>query len=220
MKAKIDAHWVDESVEYTETSLLQVEGYHKYKMLCHVPTDYLLSLYKKTKDKALDRYIERVKSKETEQKELVICEKLRFTTYDLAQKALNKISEAEQAHKRPVRAYNCDKCGMWHLSSKPQVIHKIEFNQPIPFGKYEGKIFSKFLYEKDLSYWEWLEERNVVEFPFTYSKRVKRMFPEAKCKKSESGKYSILTEEGMILSSNLTTVREAWREAFKNITAE
>jgi len=164
---------------YTETSLLTIEGKHKYKMLCNVPSGYLINLYQrpnKTGDPSLDVYIKDNLLKLSTQSHLkaappVLCSKLRFTTEEEAIHALNQIKEAEQQHKKPFRAYKCDKCFLWHLSSKPAIVHTLKEGQKIDFGRYEGRIFDLKLYIKDISYWEYLLERNIVSIPFSEAEK-------------------------------------------------
>jgi len=46
------------------------------------------------------------------------CPKVHFHSYKLAQDKLKIIMRTSQRKKIPVRAYKCDKCGLWHLTSR------------------------------------------------------------------------------------------------------
>lgn len=52
---------------------------------------------------------------------LVICKKTTFKTEARARAALGQIDMVvlDDTHHRPVRAYNCGHCGLWHLTSRP-----------------------------------------------------------------------------------------------------
>lgn len=42
-----------------------------------------------------------------------------FATEKDAKAQLNKIANVEQDNKKPIRTYQCQHCGQWHLTSKP-----------------------------------------------------------------------------------------------------
>lgn len=45
--------------------------------------------------------------------------KVIYLTKKIAREALAQIRQTEQSHKKPVRSYECDECGWWHLTSLP-----------------------------------------------------------------------------------------------------
>jgi len=46
------------------------------------------------------------------------CSKVHYHSYKLAQERLIKIMKYSRRAKKPVRAYKCPDCGLWHLTSK------------------------------------------------------------------------------------------------------
>jgi uncharacterized protein (DUF3820 family) len=158
---------------YYDTSLFPFKGKYYLKMLKNVPTAFLLSLYnrpERTGDLGLDEYIASNLEKLSKAPVVSVidpsnCAKIRFTTLEEATHYINQAKEVEQEHKKPTRAYNCEKCGLWHLTSKDSIIRPLVAKCKIDFGKYEGQIFSKYLYFKDKSYWDYLQERNIVSLP-------------------------------------------------------
>lgn len=113
---------------YTDETPLTF-GKHKFVRLCRVPAEYLLNIYKtkNIKDKELIDYIEKNLEKIIARQEGKIiapklektCEKITYISEKDAKFEINKIREKEQEHKKPVRAYECQKCGGWHLTSIP-----------------------------------------------------------------------------------------------------
>lgn len=104
-------------------------GKYKFISLCRVPADYLLQLYK---DKApyladIREYIETNMETIIMRKEGILkpppfefpCGKTTYINGKDARRVLEYIKGIEQEHKKPVRAYECDKCGGWHLTSIP-----------------------------------------------------------------------------------------------------
>lgn len=97
--------------------------------LCHVPVGYLLNLFihNDQSDKALYAYVqanlERLtaihEAAEREKPATGRCTKQSFSTEKIAKIELQRIRKLEQVHKKPVRAYECDQCGAWHLTSIP-----------------------------------------------------------------------------------------------------
>lgn len=55
----------------------------------------------------------------------LVCVKERFYSEHQAQKALQRIEARQQVGRVPVRAYACDHCGGWHLTSQPKQIIKV-----------------------------------------------------------------------------------------------
>lgn len=45
------------------------------------------------------------------------CDKIIYFSEKEAKSHINKIKKMAQKHKKPVRAYECEKCGLWHLTS-------------------------------------------------------------------------------------------------------
>lgn len=68
----------------------------------------------------------------------VKCQKIGYKDKDEAIKALHRIINISSAPKKPVRAYECDSCLLWHLTSR-------EIDKPIK-GDYKLKLdWSKIL---------------------------------------------------------------------------
>lgn len=111
---------------YTDNTVL-AHGKYKFTSLCRIPPEYLLSLHnnKQFHDQALVTYVannlEKIKARRdgsmpTPELERV-CTKIAFTKSD-AKKELKRIRDTSQDHKKPIRSYECDKCGWWHLTSE------------------------------------------------------------------------------------------------------
>ncbi len=47
------------------------------------------------------------------------CKKTGYRDKDLALFALHGIGNKDDGRKKPIRVYECDDCGEWHLTSKP-----------------------------------------------------------------------------------------------------
>ena len=111
--------------KYTHDTLL-TSGKHKFTRLCRVPPDYLLKFVKDKRDRALHEYvmehledITRRASDGDDPPALVpTCKKIQYLSKKEANAFLASIGDLEQAHKKPVRSYECDVCGMWHVTSK------------------------------------------------------------------------------------------------------
>ena len=112
-------------MKYTDDTLLTT-GKYSFTKLARVPAKYLLAIYKnKTiKDESLYSYIEenleRIKSRLNEPiplPEIELCEKTTYFSIKEAKCALTIINQDEREHKKPVRVYECLKCGGWHLTS-------------------------------------------------------------------------------------------------------
>jgi hypothetical protein len=107
-------------------------GKHRNKPLKELPKEYLVELYRHedlmTKWPELKLYIEAtyplilpipsLKSHEYKY-EPIPCEKNAYVDEDAAKKALKLIKQDKRDHKKPNRAYQCEICGFWHLTSKP-----------------------------------------------------------------------------------------------------
>ena len=113
---------------YTDDTIL-TSGKYKFTKLCRVPPDYLLDIYKHKScpNKELIEYIKDNLQKIMHRKsgkivapELKrICGKMSFLSEKDAKFKINKIRDVEQEDKKPIRAYECEKCGGWHLTSIP-----------------------------------------------------------------------------------------------------
>lgn len=60
-----------------------------------------------------------VRAEHAETPPKIPCEKVKYHTYALAQKRLIEIMGRSLRTKKPIRAYKCPHCGLWHLTSKP-----------------------------------------------------------------------------------------------------
>jgi hypothetical protein len=47
------------------------------------------------------------------------CAKKAFKDHESAIKALHRILNKDDGRKKPIRAYECEKCQQWHLTSEP-----------------------------------------------------------------------------------------------------
>ena len=126
--------------EYTDDTIL-TQGEHRLTILRNVPPEYLLELYKtrKTKDKELLKYIdknlEKIKARQEDKLKglrrdhgykligksmhltCASTDKLIYLTEKDAKLEIKRIKKKKQKRKKPVRAYQCVKCGGWHLTS-------------------------------------------------------------------------------------------------------
>ena len=115
---------------YTEETILTF-GKYKFHRLGIIPESYLLNLYNNNKstidNQELMEYIERNYLDKLKNKpqvkvvpEIIRCEKLTYPTEKDAKYEIRRIRDREQKNsKKPVRAYECDDCGGWHLTSIP-----------------------------------------------------------------------------------------------------
>ena len=113
---------------YDDNTIL-TSGKYKFTRLCRVPPDYLLNIYKDKNcpDKELIEYIKDNMQKIMDRKlgrvvapELTrVCDKIVFPTERDAKFEINRIKNLEQENKKPVRAYECERCSAWHLTSIP-----------------------------------------------------------------------------------------------------
>ena len=111
---------------YTDDTIL-TSGKYKFTRLCRVPPDYLINLYKDRNyhDKELIEYIgtniqrivDRKLGKIVASQLKRVCDKIQYPTEKDAKFEINRIKNLEQENKKPVRAYQCDKCSAWHLTS-------------------------------------------------------------------------------------------------------
>ena len=113
------------TVQYTDDTLLMF-GPHKFKRLANVPAQYLLNRAAcGCQDKLLAEYIiqnqkslfERAKTEKDVVKNAT-CNKIAFENMESAEKRMYEIQSEPGDHTKPKRAYWCDKCGLYHLTSK------------------------------------------------------------------------------------------------------
>jgi uncharacterized protein (DUF3820 family) len=111
-------------MKYTDDTPI-LFGKYKFTRLSRVPAEYLLTLLKnKCPDKDIITYIEQniesIKARlniEVPPLELP-CDKVIYVNEKEAKLHLSNIRSKEQDHKKPIRAYECEKCGGWHLTSQ------------------------------------------------------------------------------------------------------
>jgi hypothetical protein len=111
---------------YTESTMI-LKGKYKFVRVSRVPDEYLLRIYsqKDKSDKELFAYAtlnidaikERIEKGITIPELAQPCDKITFYSEKDAKAEINRIKAREQENKKPVRAYQCDVCGAWHLTS-------------------------------------------------------------------------------------------------------
>ncbi len=111
---------------YSDKTLL-ITGKYKFVSLGRVPAQWLLDIYKKGThaDYELFEYIvanlDKIKARNTGSSAVepikLTCDKFMYATESIARAHLRGIKNTEQEHKKPNRAYECRKCGGWHLTS-------------------------------------------------------------------------------------------------------
>ncbi|HLF51889.1 hypothetical protein [Flavobacterium sp.] len=110
-------------MDLTDNSILTI-GKHKFKLLKNVPKEYLITIYENQNPfcpyllKYVNKNIEQIKHK-VAQIEEPICSKQAYFNEKIAKQILFEINNQTQKHKKPIRVYECDKCGNYHLTSKP-----------------------------------------------------------------------------------------------------
>lgn len=116
----------EKDLPYTDTTVL-LFGPHKFTALSRVPAGYLLSLLKtkRAHPKPLIEYIEKNIDVITARHQGLIkpppifrCPKGIYVSKKEANAFLDKIKNTSQYHKKPIRSYECAKCGYWHVTSK------------------------------------------------------------------------------------------------------
>lgn len=119
---------------YTDNTIL-TKGKYKFTKLCRVPPQYLIDLFNHgdKRDPELYDYVKENSLKillrlngEMETPKFIKCQKIAFPTEKDAKKEIRRISETKSKLK-PQRAYQCEKCGGYHLTSKSVE----EFNQTV-----------------------------------------------------------------------------------------
>lgn len=111
---------------YNDETILTF-GKYKFIKLKRVPAEYLLAIYnnKSSDNNDLNNYIEHNLEKIFNKKNGVIkypeiemtCQKITYPNEKEAKFRLSNISKIIQSNKKPIRAYECTKCGGWHLTS-------------------------------------------------------------------------------------------------------
>lgn len=116
---------------YTEDTLLTY-GKYKGKMIKEIPKDYLVNVHITGGEEhaALKEYIEANLDKFpgltmlswfNKKKDVTvqfICDKRTYPTKKSAMDSIIK-PKSKQQKKKPIRAYECEKCSGWHLTSMP-----------------------------------------------------------------------------------------------------
>jgi len=111
---------------YTDETILTF-GRYKFTKLCRIDPDYLLEFLNNKTFIELHNYVVENLEKIIMRKEGIIetpklefpCIKITYANEKIANQVLSSIKSIDQTHKKPIRAYECDKCGCWHLTSKP-----------------------------------------------------------------------------------------------------
>lgn len=112
---------------YTDDTIITI-GKYAFTRICNIPATYLLNLYKHknviNKHPELKQYIEdnlqRIEKRKNGKPiplQIVFCEKIPYPTEKDAKYKIKQIRNLDQENKKPVRAYECEKCGAWHLTS-------------------------------------------------------------------------------------------------------
>jgi hypothetical protein len=116
---------------FTDETILTF-GKYKFTKLGKVPAEFLIRQFDNKQffgnlefKEYLELNIERIRTKQTElHTEIIeqenICDKFVYASEKIAKQSLRDINQVQQKHKKPVRAYECDKCGGWHLTSKTE----------------------------------------------------------------------------------------------------
>jgi len=115
---------------YTDDTIL-TKGKYKFTVLCRVPPEYLLNLYAKKNKSNLElyEYVERNLSLiEARANGAVVipelditCQKIVYFSEKAAKAELKRIREMKNDHTIPIRSYQCEVCGGYHLTSKPLI---------------------------------------------------------------------------------------------------
>ena len=110
---------------FTDETILGF-GKYKYFRLKDIPKEYLLNIHKNgCHFPQLIQYIKdnlnEIEHRKYVPRPLVpfICDKITYPTEKEAKFHLKSIKSKDHDHKIPQRAYECDRCSGWHLTSKP-----------------------------------------------------------------------------------------------------
>lgn len=114
-----------------EDDTILTKGKYKFTALCRVPPEYFLNLYLKKNKSNLElyEYVEKnlslIKARQIGALEIpelhIVCNKIIYSSEKVAKAELKRISEMKNDHKIPIRSYQCEVCGGFHLTSKPQI---------------------------------------------------------------------------------------------------
>lgn len=102
-------------------------GRYKFIRLRNVPADYLITISKQDPkvldyvNANLDKLMERRKEMPFANPEPPVCTKITYVNEKEAKRILKIARHKKQNNKRPIRAYECNVCGGWHLTSKPLI---------------------------------------------------------------------------------------------------
>lgn len=101
-----------------DSQLLFGKSYRFYRMI-DVPDEHLAKIWGSTRDnKPLYAYItQRLNQPRVTPTPVVTCDKFVYHNKKAANFELAKIRDQQQNHRKPVRSYECDLCGGWHLTS-------------------------------------------------------------------------------------------------------
>lgn len=124
---------------YTDNTIL-TKGKYKFTKLCRVPPQYLIGLFNNG-DKSDPELYEYVKQNSIEillrlngkikPPRLNVCQKFYFSSEEEAKKEIKRIAKLSQKNEKPKRAYECEKCSGWHLTSSGIK----EFNKKVEYFK-------------------------------------------------------------------------------------
>lgn len=108
---------------YHDSSVL-TKGPYKFKQFKNVPLSFFMNLYNNHpfEDQELLQYIQKRKTEgniEGQKNNPVICDKYSFPSKETAKDRLNFLLSLHDNVKKPTRAYECEICGGWHLTSMP-----------------------------------------------------------------------------------------------------
>ena len=121
---------IAENKIYTDDAII-LWGKYRYTALKRISAKWLLSFLKNKKlhDQKLVKYVEenyeklkeRVEAGDISYDVTIPCTKKIFLSEKEAKISLRTISalKNKDSHKIPVRTYECEKCGAWHLTSTP-----------------------------------------------------------------------------------------------------
>lgn len=116
---------------YDSSTEVTVGGILGKRMLSDIPSAVLLERYNngqlEKSNKKLWAYVslnksrleESVKYEKKEPEEYVGCRKYTYASKKIAMEVVRNARDHKQKNKKPVRAYECNLCGGWHLTSIP-----------------------------------------------------------------------------------------------------
>lgn len=114
-------------MDYTHNTIL-LNGPYKFKRLGEVPAKYLLKIYENGgNNKQLRKYIkdnfdEILNRPEDISNNVDRCRKISYSDEETVKMRLNEIcKQSLRRTKTPIRYYKCEKCNLYHLTSKPYI---------------------------------------------------------------------------------------------------